>query len=189
MYNYKKSVLSPHDLTKLAIHCSLRPEEDFISNCGPKVKKSVSFDDIVHFIDKEDMVTYVDFDCGFAFFPETPTKIRQINRERNYISGSCDKPQCIPSNNQHTCSVDEQHISHTLLNRTNYGTWFQQVLCHSSTLMIHTLCSISNLNQQLNNLEQTHIRCSLHCERWTVKERDYASALHSFKEIIYRTDE
>ena len=126
--------------------------------------KSLCFDDVVHFIDKDDMVTYVDFDCGFTFFPETPTKIRQINRERNYISGSCDKPQCIPSNNQHTCSVDEQHISHTLLNRTNYGTWFQQVLCHSSTLMIHTLCSISNLNQQLNNLEQTHIRCSLHCE-------------------------
>ena len=40
-----------------------------------------------------------------------------------------------------------------------------------------------------NNLEQTHIRCSLHCERWTVKGRDCASALHSFKEITYRTDE
>ena len=55
--------------------------------------------------------------------------------------------------------------------------------------MIHTLCSISTLNQQLNNLEQTHIRCSLDCERWTVKGRDCASALHSFKEITYRTDE
>ena len=73
--------------------------------------------------------------------------------------------------------------------RTIYGTWFQQLLCHSATLMIHTLCSISTLNQQLNNREQTHIRCSLHCERWTVKGRDCASALHSFKEITYRTDE
>ena len=73
--------------------------------------------------------------------------------------------------------------------RTIYGTWFQQLLCHSATLMIHTLCSISTLNQQLNNLEQTQIRCSLNYERWTVKGRDCASALRSFKEITYRTDE
>ena len=73
--------------------------------------------------------------------------------------------------------------------RTIYGTWFQQLLCHSATIMIHTLCSISTLKQQLNNIEQTHIRCSLHYERWKVKGRDCASALQSFKEITYRTDE
>ena len=73
--------------------------------------------------------------------------------------------------------------------RTVYGTWFQQLLCHSATLMIHTLCSISTLNQQLNNLEQTQNRFSLHYERWTVKGRDCVSALHFFKEITYRTDE
>ena len=79
----------------------------------------------------------------------------------------------------------------TFWTRTNYGTWswFQQLLCHSTTLMIHSLCSSSTLNQQLNNLEQTQIRCSLHCEQWTVKGRDCASALHSFKEITYRKDE
>ena len=73
--------------------------------------------------------------------------------------------------------------------RTIYGAWFQQLWCHSATLMIHTLRSISALNQQLNNVEQTHIRCSLHYERWTVKGRDCASVLYSFKEITYRTDE
>ena len=72
---------------------------------------------------------------------------------------------------------------------TIYRTWFQQLLCHSTTLMIHTLCSISTLNWQLNNLEQTHIRCYFHCERWTVKGRHCASALHSFKKITYRSDE
>ena len=101
MYNYNKSVLSPYDPSKLAIHSILRPEDDPISNCGPNVKKTVSFDDVVHFIDEENMVTHVDFDCGVTFFPETPTKIRQINRERNYISRSCEKPQCIPTNDQH----------------------------------------------------------------------------------------
>ena len=73
--------------------------------------------------------------------------------------------------------------------RTVYGTWVQQILFHSTTLMIHTLCSVSALNLQFNKLEQTHIRCFLHCERWTVKGRDCLSALQSFKEITYRTDE
>ena len=88
MYNYNKCVLSPYDPTKLAIHSILRPEEDLISNCGPNVKKVFSFDDVVHFIAEQNVVTYVDFDFGITFFPETPTKNRQINRERNYISRS-----------------------------------------------------------------------------------------------------
>ena len=73
--------------------------------------------------------------------------------------------------------------------RTIYGAWFQQLLCHSITLIIDTLCPISTLNQQLTSLEQTQIRGSLHCEKWTVKGRDCASALHSFNEITYQTDE
>ena len=72
--------------------------------------------------------------------------------------------------------------------RTIYGTWLQQLLCHSITLIMHTLCPICTLNQQLTNLEQTENQCFLHCKRWTVKGRDCASALHSFKEITYRMD-
>ena len=96
MCSYNKTQVSPYDPTKLAIHSILRPESDLISNFGPNVQKTVSFDDVVHFIDEENIVTYVDFDCGITFLPETPTKIRQINRERNYISRSGEKPQCIP---------------------------------------------------------------------------------------------
>ena len=121
MYNYNKCVLSPYDPTKLAIHSILRPEDDLISNCGPNLKKTVTFDDVVHFIDEENMMTYVDFGCGITFFPETPTKIRQINRERNYISRSCEKPQCVSSNDQHTFFVDEQHSSNIFLNP--YNLW------------------------------------------------------------------
>ena len=73
--------------------------------------------------------------------------------------------------------------------RTIYGTWFQQLLCHSTTLTIETLCPTSAPNQQLTNLEQTHTPCSFHCERWTAKAKDCASTLHSFREITYRTDE
>ena len=82
MYNYNKSGLSPYDPTKLALHSLLRPEDDLISSCGPNVRKTVSFDDVVHFIDEENIVTHINFDCGITFLPETPTKIRQINRER-----------------------------------------------------------------------------------------------------------
>ena len=119
MHNYNKSVLSPYDSTKLAIHSILRPEDELISNCGPNVKKTVSFDDVVHFIDEENMVSYVGFDCGITFFPETPTKIRQINREGIYISRICEKPQYTPSNDQHTSFVDEQHSSDIFLKPYN----------------------------------------------------------------------
>ena len=56
----------------------------------------------------------------------------------------------------------------------------------SSSSYVNT---ISTLNQQLTNLQQTHIRCSLPCEGWTVKVRDCASALHSFNKFTYQTDE
>ena len=119
MYSYKKSGLSPYDPTKLAIHSILRPEDDLITNCGPKVKKTASLDDVLHLIDKENIVTYVDFDCGINFFTETPSKNRRIKREQNYISRSCEKPQCIPSNDQHICFLDEQLSSRIFVNPYN----------------------------------------------------------------------
>ena len=93
----KKSALSPYVPTKLAFHSILRPEDDIISNCGPNVKKTGSFDYLVQFIDEEDVVNSLDFDCGITFFPETPTKNRQTNRERNYNSRSREKPNGFPA--------------------------------------------------------------------------------------------
>ena len=143
MYNYNKSGLSLYDPTKLAIHSILRPENDLISDCGPYVRKMVSFDDVVRFIDEENIVTYVNFDCGITFLPETPTKIRQINRERNYISRSCEKPQCIPSNDQHTCFVDDQHTSNIFLNP--YNSW--DMVPAALMSLSHTNDTYSTFNQ------------------------------------------
>ena len=142
MYNYNKYGLSLYDPTKLAIHSVLRPEDDRISNSGPKVKKMVSFDDVVHFVDEENIVTYVDLDCGITFLPETPTKNRQINRERNYISRSCEKPQCIPSNDQHICPVDEQPSSNIIL--TPYILWDMSPAALTSLNHNNDRYSISN---------------------------------------------
>ena len=78
----------------------------------------------------------------------------------------------------------------TLLSfRTVYGTLFQQLLFHSTILMIDTLWPISTLKQQLTTIEHNHIWWSLHCEGWTIKGKICASALHSFNEITYKTDE
>ena len=93
----QKTQVSPYDPTKLAIHSILRPEDDLISKSGPNVKKTVSFDDVLQFIDEENIVTYVDFDCGINFFPQTPTKIRQINREQNYFPDPVKHPSTFPA--------------------------------------------------------------------------------------------
>ena len=112
MYNCNKAQVSAHDPTKLAIHTFLRLEDDHISDCGHNFQNTLPFDDIVHLIEEETIVTYVGSDCGITFYPETPTNIRQNNRERNYNSRLCEKPKCIPSNDQHNCSIDEQHTSY-----------------------------------------------------------------------------
>ena len=121
MCSYIRTQLTPHDPTKPAIHSILRPEDDPVTNFGKNFKQSVSFDDIVHSTYEENIVAYVDFDCGITFCPETPSKIRQINRERNYNSRSSKKFNVIPDNNQHNCSFDEQHSSNISLNL--YSLW------------------------------------------------------------------
>ena len=121
MCSYNKTQVSPYDPTKLAMHFNLRSEHDLLSNFGQNFKKTVSFAEFVHFIDEEDIVTYEDFDCGITFYPEIPTNVREINREGNYISRSCEKSKCIPSNDRHNCFIDEQHNSNIFLNP--YSLW------------------------------------------------------------------
>ena len=114
-------------------------------------KRRFFFDDVVQFIDEENIVTYVDFDCGTTFLAETPTKIRQINRERNYISRSCEKPQCIPSNDQHVCPVDEQHSSNIFL--TPYILWDMSPAALTSLNHNNDRYSISNQYPQPTTLQ------------------------------------
>ena len=142
MCSHNKTQVSPYDPTKLATHSILRPEDDLISNCGQIFKKTVPFDDIVQFIDDEDIVTYEDFDCAITLYPETPTKIRQINREQNYISRSCKKSTCIPSNDRHNCFIDEQHNSNIFLNP--YSLWDMVPGAHMSLNLPNDRYSMSN---------------------------------------------
>ena len=143
MCNFKKTQVSLFDSRKLAIHFILRPEDDLVSNCGHNFKKIVSFNAIVHSIHVETIVTYVDLGCGIAFYTETPTKIRQINRERNSISRSCENPKCIPSIDQHHCSFDDQHSCHIFLNP--YSSW--EVVPEALVSLNHTNDRYSTFNQ------------------------------------------
>ena len=83
MCNYNKTKVFPCDYTELPNHSILRATDDLVSNCDQNFETTISFDDIVHLIDKENIATYLDFDCGITFRPEAPTKVRQNNCELN----------------------------------------------------------------------------------------------------------
>ena len=180
MCSYNKNQVSPHDPTKVAIQSILRPEDFIISNFGQNSEKTVPFDDLVHFFDAENIVTYVDFDCGINFYPETPTKIRQINRYWKYVSRSCEKSQCIPSNDQQNWFFDEQHSSNIFL--TPYNSRDMVPAALMSLNHTNDRYSMSNLNLQptthLPRTDWTPVFPSL----WTMdnESKDCASALLSF---------
>ena len=109
----------------------------------PEFQIDCSFLDIVHFIKDEDIVTYEDFDCSITFYP---TKIRQITRERNYSSRSCEKSKCIPSNDRHYCFFDEQHNSNIFLNP--YNLWDMVPAVFMSLNHSNDRHSMSNLYPQ-----------------------------------------
>ena len=92
-------------------------------------------------------------------------------------------------NDQHTCSVDEQHSTNIFLNPYNLRDMVPAALMSLN----HTSDTYSMFNQYPQQTTQQprtdSYPVSLHCERWTVKGRACASALPSFKEYTYRTDE
>ena len=150
-------------------------------------KKTVAIDGIVQFIDEENIVTYVDIGCAITVHPEAPIKVGQATGERKNIFRSCEKPKCIPSNDQHNCSFDEEHTSNNFLNQNNL--WEIDPAALKSLNHWNDWDSVSNQYPQTttHRPRTDFIRFSLHCNRWTVKGRDCASALHSFIYIFYRT--
>ena len=84
----------------------LRPEADLISNCGHTFKKMVSLDHTVQFIDEKNFVTYVDFDFGINFYPESST-----NSERSTENGKTIlDPVKNPNASQETINITVLYI-------------------------------------------------------------------------------
>ena len=76
-------------------------------------------------------------------YHQTPTKIREINRERNYISRSCEKAKCIPSIDRHNCFINEQQNYNFFLNP--YNLW--DMVPAALMSLNHTIDRYSTSNQ------------------------------------------
>ena len=140
----------------------------------------------------KNIVTYVDFDCGITFYPEAPTEVDRIIRstenEKKTFPDLAKNPSAFQATTNVILFMSSIHLIYFWA-RTIYGTWMQQLFCCATRLMIGTLYAISTLKQQLTNLEQTYNRCSLRCERRTVRGRDCALHSDSFRKITYQTDD
>ena len=189
MCSYNKTQVCPYDPTKLAFRSILRREDDLISNYGQNFKKTVYFMTMC-----TSLLRRLSWPMKILIVVLLST-LKLLQKSDRSIENGITFPDPVKNPSAFPVTINKTVLLISSINliyfwiRTIYGTWFQQLLCHSTILMIDTLCPISTLNQQLTNLEQTHIQCSLHCEGWTVKGRDCASVLHSFNEITYQTDE
>ena len=106
----------------------------------------------------------------------------------NYLSRSCEKSKNIPSNDRYNCFIDEQHNANIFLNP--YKWWGMVPAALISVNHTNDRYYISNhYHQPTTHQPRTDSYPVFHCEGRTVKGRDCASALHSFIEITYQTDE
>ena len=75
VYSYNKIQGSLCDPTKPAISSNLRRELDLMSNYGENFNNTVSFEDMVHFINEENIVTFVGLICGITIYTGALTKL------------------------------------------------------------------------------------------------------------------
>ena len=97
MDNYNKTQVYPYDPRKLAIRSFLRPEDDLISNCGQILEKTVSFDNILHFIDDQNNVFHKDLDGGITFSSETPKRSDRSTENGITFPDPVKKPSAFPA--------------------------------------------------------------------------------------------
>ena len=76
-------------------------EVDLIWNCGQNYNEVFSFDDMVHLIDKENVVICLYLDCCNDFTLKLLKKPKKNNREEKNNSRFGEKPQFTPNNEHH----------------------------------------------------------------------------------------
>ena len=104
MFKYVLIFDFPYCPTNLAIHSNFYPEVENKSICLNISKKTVSFDDMVHGIDGDELVTHVVFNGGKTFCLWI----------RSY------QPKCITSDDQFNFSNDDEHTSNIILDNYNF---------------------------------------------------------------------
>ena len=141
---------------------------------------TVTFDDVLQFIDIGNIVIYVAFDCAICFSSEARTKIKQFNKERKHFSSSCENT---PFNDQCKCFVDEEHICSNFWTHSFQKTTIYWLHPHSVTFMLGIIRPFGIINYQITNMRQTYIKYSHLNHLWKVTGRSCTSVLHSFKNI------
>ena len=104
MLNYKSDCFDP---IKFAIRSILRLEVDFMKSCGDKFEKTFISHNKACFIEKDNILFYVDFACCIILHSEASTKVSKINGERTKKSTFIENAVPIPNNDQHRCFYDE----------------------------------------------------------------------------------
>ena len=191
MCKYNKNQVSPYDQTNIEIHSIWRPEDDLISNCGKHFRKNgfLPWHCAFHWWGEHRCLCIVGL--RYYFLPWHSDKKSDRSTENRFsFPEPLKNASAFPVTTNINCIIVEHHSSNNCLNPYNLWDQIQAALLppnHTNDRDI--LCPISTLNQQLTILEQTHIRCSLVCERWRVEIGDWTSALHSFKKTTYPTVE
>ena len=160
-----KTQVSPCDPIKLATHSTLRPKDDLISNCGQNFNKTISFDNILNFIDEENIVTSVDIGCGIFFYTGTPKKSDRSTEDGFIFPVTVENPSAFPAVINIIVLLMSSIPLFSFWTRTIYETWFQQLLCHSTTLMIN---SMSNQFLELTTHRPRTGSCPIFSSSWTM---------------------
>ena len=127
MCKWNKNQVSPYDHTNIEIHSISRPEDDLISNCGKYFRKTVSFLDIVLFIDEQNIVTYVELDCGITFYPETLQKSDRSPENRISFPEPLKNPSAFPVTTNITVWLLNTIARKTVWTPTIYRFKFKQL--------------------------------------------------------------
>ena len=177
------------NLHNLQIQYDLLSEVDLCSNCGHICNKTVSFDKMVctSLMKRRAWVTSI----LIAVLLTTLKFLHRSKRSTENGKTIADLAKN-PSASQITISITVALLRSIPLEcfwtRRFFGTWIQQPIWHSTTLLVRTLKSTSILKKTTHQLRKYFIRCFIQCDHWTVKRRDCASTVHSFETNSKRTD-
>ena len=141
MYNYIKTQDSPNGITKRAIHSILLLDIDLIRICGHNFERTVSFDNMVLLFDGENLVNYVDFDMVSFHTMKLQQKLNKSTENGKTSPGPVKNPRASQVTINITVLLTKNTHLITFSTRTSYGTGIQQLLRHSTTLLIEVYSS------------------------------------------------
>ena len=129
MYNYNKTKVSRYDPTKLANYSILRPQDDFISNCGQNFEKCFPSTTLgTSLTSRTSWLLWILFIVILSTFKFQEKSNRSTDNGITFpdlVKNSSASPATI---NITVLLISSLPVI-SFWTRTIYGTWFQQLLC------------------------------------------------------------